>query len=327
MLPIQDLHRQFCDYSLAVKGNTPRTIKWLKDSHRYFLKRTAVSCVSQISPALIEDYIVRGRIELNWSPRTIRNRIGALKLFLDWCVQRQLIPTNPATTIPLPKLDTLVPKHLSVEQAAELLLWTRNFRYGYHFERARAVAIMSVFIFAGLRAQELLNLNRDDLKFDDRNLLVRCGKGRKDRLIPMNIELSEALLAYLCERDRLNRQHPRLFLSVNRDAPMGYKALQRLVSKLRQASGIYFYPHLLRHTFATLMLEGGADIFAISKMLGHSDIKTTMIYLTATTTHLRSEVGKHPLSATATRPRSSTASGFPSTPMHTSGSWQYGRAP
>ena len=75
----------------------------------------------------------------------------------------------------------------------------------------------------------------------------------------------------------------------------GEKAIPRLVDKLRRASGIYFTPHMLRHTFATLMLEGGADIYAISKMMGHSDIKTTTIYLSASTEHLKGEINKHAL--------------------------------
>ena len=87
-------------------------------------------------------------------------------------------------------------------------------------------------------------------------------------------------------------------IHLKKDRRIGVKAIPRLVKKLRDASGVYFSPHMLRHTFATLMLEGGADIFAISKMMGHSDIKTTTIYLSATTAHLQAEVDKHPLALT-----------------------------
>lgn len=131
-----------------------------------------------------------------------------------------------------------------------------------------------------------------------RNLLVRSGKGNKDRLIPLEDALIRSKQAYLTDRERLKRVHPRLFVSLTDDRPMGYQAVKRLVDKLRDKSGIHFTPHMLRHTFATLMLEGGADIYAISNMMGHSDIKTTTIYLTATTAHLHKEITKHPLGAT-----------------------------
>jgi len=164
----------------------------------------------------------------------------------------------------------------------------------------RAIAIISTFIYTGIRLQELLNLNIEDVRFEDRSLLVRSGKGNKDRLIPLEDALIRILEAYLKDRDRVNREHPRLFVSLTSDRPMRYKAIQRLVEKLREKSGIHFSPHMLRHTFATLMLEGGVDIYALSNMMGHSDIKikTTTIYLTATAAHLHKEIIKHPLGAT-----------------------------
>ena len=188
-----------------------------------------------------------------------------------------------------------LPEHLTRDQALDLLDWTRSYRYAYPFERARAIALISTFIFTGVRAQELIDLNLADVRFEDRSLWVRAGKGEKGRLIPMTHDLMRVLTAYLKERDRLGRAHPRLFVSVKSDQPITYKSIQRLVHKLRDKSGIYFYPHMLRHTFATLMLEGGADIYAISRMMGHSDIKTTTIYFTATATHLQGEINKHPL--------------------------------
>ena len=289
-------HRQFCEYATAFKGNTPRTIQWYKEILGYFLKDTQIQSVTQITRSIIEDYVVRGKLDKNWAAKTTRTRISALKVFLDWCVRKELIEQNPATDIELPKLRSKVPEHLTKDQATELLIWTRNYRYSYKFERVRAVAVISLLVFSGIRAQELLNLNIEDVRLEDRSLFFRCGKGGKDRLIPMDIILMEVLQTYLKDHDRLKRKNPRFFLTLQADKPMTYKSLQLLVQKLGKASGIYFYAHMLRHTFATLMLEGGADIFAISKMLGHSDIKTTMIYLTATTAHLQSEVRKHPLS-------------------------------
>lgn len=297
MSQIQQQHRHFCEYSLTFKGNTPRTIKWYEDTFRHFLKEMPIQNASEITLAVVEDYVMRGKIDRHWSARTIRNRLSALKLFLDFCVSRVWIDSNPALDVPLPKLPMQVPAHLSKEQAFDLLEWTRNYRYSYRFERQRAVAIISLFMFTGIRLQELLNLNTEDVRLEERRLHVRCGKGQKDRMIPVEATLIDPLKAYLKERDRLGRQHPRFFVSMKSDNPMLYQTVKRLVEKLRVKSGIYFHPHMLRHTFATLMLEGGADLFAIQKMMGHSDIKTTTIYLSATTTHLQAEVDKHPLAS------------------------------
>ena len=258
-----------------------------------------MECISEISHPVIKHYIVKGKVDRQWTARTIRNRLSALKLFLDWGVKELLIADNPATEIPLPKLDIKVPKHLTKEQAQDILVWTRNFPYSYKFERSRAIAIIYTLIFTGIRAQELLNLNCEDIRIQDRSLLIKFGKGNKERLIPLlDCQHIDALEKYLKDRVRLKRVSPCFFLQVRSDRPMTYKALQLLVEKLRARSGIYFFPHMLRHTFATLMLEGGADLVAIKEMMGHSDIKTTMIYLTATTAHLRSEAKKHPLSST-----------------------------
>jgi len=291
-------HRQFCEYSLTFKGNTPRTIKWYQSTFGHFLKWADIECISEISYLVIKQYIVRGKMEKQWKARTIRNRLMALKLFLDWGFEERLISENPAKEVPLPKLDINVPEHLTEDQAFDLLEWTRNFRYTYKSEKLRSIAIIYTLIFTGIRAQELLNLNVEDIRLDDQSLFVRGGKGKKDRLIPLlDHQHINVLKAYLKDRDRLKRSNPRFLLQVRSDKPMTYKALQLLVEKLRKRSGIYFFPHMLRHTFATLMLEGGADLVAIKEMMGHSDIKTTMIYLTATTAHLRSEARKHPLSS------------------------------
>ena len=290
-------HEAFCQHSLVFKGNTPRTVDWLAETFGYFQKGTGVQSVTDIDQFMIEDYVVCGQTEKGWSAKTIRNRINALKIFLDWCVKRKLIVENPAVGIDLPKLEKRLPEHLTKAAAFELLEWTRNYPFAYRFERKRAVVMISLLMFTGVRAQELLDLNLDDIRLDSREIWVRSGKGKKGRMIPMCLDLYHALKAYLKERDRLGRNHPRLLVAVNCDRPLGYRGLQRLVSRLRESSGIYFYPHMLRHTFATLMLEGGADIYAISKMLGHSDIKTTTIYLSVTTGHLQSEITKHPLNS------------------------------
>ena len=121
------------------------------------------------------------------------------------------------------------------------------------------------------------------------------GKGNKDRLIPLHFRVGLYLRDYLKERDRLGRTSPFLLVGARSDNPIQYRSVTDLVKKVKKASGIYFAPHMLRHTFATLMLEGGCDIYSLSRMMGHSDISTTTIYLSASVTHLQAQMTKHPL--------------------------------
>jgi site-specific recombinase XerD len=152
-----------------------------------------------------------------------------------------------------------------------------------------------MFLFAGLRKAELLNLKFTDVDLENMSIFVRQGKGSKDRIVPIPQKLAEILRVYLQERSRLKKTCPEFFTSLNRNCGFTNTGMKRLVEKIVKASKIQFSVHKLRHTFATLMLEGGCDIYSLSRMLGHSDIKTTTIYLSATAEHLRQQIIKHPL--------------------------------
>jgi len=152
-----------------------------------------------------------------------------------------------------------------------------------------------MFIFTGVRRKELLTLKYADVDIENLSLFIREGKGGKDRVIPISYTLAEILKKYLEERKRLKKTCPEFFTSLNRNIGFTDSGMKRLVERFKKASGLQFGIHKLRHTFATLMLEGGCDIYSLSKMMGHSDIKTTTIYLAASAEHLRGQMTKHPL--------------------------------
>jgi site-specific recombinase XerD len=133
------------------------------------------------------------------------------------------------------------------------------------------------------------------LDIENMTIFVRQGKGSKDRIVPMSYTLALSLKSYLGYRRKLNKSCPEFFTSLIRNQAFTDSGLRRLVDQISKASGIEFTIHKLRHTFATLMLEGGCDIYSLSKMMGHSDIKTTTIYLAASAEHLRSQMTKHPM--------------------------------
>ena len=295
MSNLTDLHHRFCQHSLAFKGNTPRTIYWFQTDFRMFLKFNPIEELDQLTKEVIEDWILYGKLERNWKPQTIKPRIQSMKLFLEWCVLQEYIEENPCKNIPIPKLPKLLPKHLTADQAHTLMDWVRNFPYDYKFDKFRSIAIIATFIYTGVRKAELENLKFEDIDIDNKMLCVRQGKCSKDRIIPLHNNLIIHLEQYLKERKRLKKTCPYFFTSMRQDSRMGDKVINRLVSKIKTKSKIKFYPHLLRHTFATLMLEGGCNLYSLSKMMGHSDIKTTTIYLGVTETHLKEQITKHPL--------------------------------
>ncbi|WP_084691901.1 tyrosine-type recombinase/integrase [Desulfobacter vibrioformis] len=295
MTEILTLHRRFRDYSFAFKGNTPRTVRWFHDSMRSFVTHSGIEKLDEATRGQIEEWLFRGKNERSWSAKTIRNHLQALSSFFEWCVKEEFLPENPVKKISRPKLPKRIPKHLTKEQALNLIEWAWNFNYSYKFERSRAAAIIATFIFSGVRLQELVNLKLQEIDLENKTLFVKSGKGEKDRIVPLCPRLIEILKAYLKDRNRLKKNCPYFFTAMREDNRMGDKVIPRLVQRLREKSGIYFYPHMLRHTFATLMLEGGCDLFSLSKMMGHSDIKTTTIYLSATAGHLQEQIAKHPL--------------------------------
>jgi site-specific recombinase XerD len=202
---------------------------------------------------------------------------------------------NPIKDIEVPKIEKRLPPKLTKQDATKLLEIVYNYPYDYKFLRYRNHAIFSTFIFAGLRKKELVNLKLTDIDIENLTIFINQGKGSKDRVIPITYTLAMSLKRYLEERKRLRKTCSQFFVSLNRDSGFTHSGLMRLVNHIKRASGVHFTIHKLRHTFATLMLEGGCDIYSLSKMMGHDNIKTTTIYLAASAEHLRSQMTKHPL--------------------------------
>lgn len=294
-MDIEILLQKFYDYSLFIKGYSKETIKRYRQIISFYRRFAKVSQIKEITEENIRAFLLYGRTERAWRATTFILYHKSLLVFCRWCVAQKYMTSNPAEDMEMPKLEKRLPPKLTKQEALKLLEIVYNYPYDYKFLRYRNHAMFSTFIFAGLRKKELLKLKLTDVDIENLSIFVNQGKGSKDRIIPMSYTLAQTLKRYLMERNRLNKTCSEFFCSLNRN--MGYtnNGLKRLVVQMRKASGIKFTIHKLRHTFATLMLEGGCDIFSLSKMMGHSDIKTTTIYLAASAEHLRSQMGKHPL--------------------------------
>lgn len=279
-----------------MKGQSPYTIKGYRETLRSFVKYTDASRLSDLTISRVESWICEGTRLCNWSPKTSSGRIKYMIVFANWLVREGVLDSNPLEGISLPRVPQRIPKRLSVQQAEDLLRYTRNCRYASKFVAARAYGIIATLLYTGVRKRELRDLELRDVDLKHDVLMVRQGKGAKDRIIPIPHQLQGILADYL--KQRLSRgfsDQPFFFVGNSGRGRLANKVLYRLVTKLRKASGIYFAPHMLRHTYATLMLEGGCDLFSLSKLMGHADIKTTTIYLSATVKHLQEQVLKHPV--------------------------------
>lgn len=294
-MPIKTLFDDFCHYAKYIRGVSPDTIKRYRQNVSYFLKFTEIECIQEVTQGKVLSFFMYGRVERNWKPTTYRTFHMSLLVFFRWCVRHGHLEMNHAEPIELPRMERTLPKGLSKLDAEKLLEVVYNYPYTSEFQRFRNHAIFATFIFSGLRRSELINLRFTDVDVENRTIFVSKGKGNKDRYVPMCSTLAQILDRYVMERTKEKKTCSEFFTSSVRNTGLRLGGLLHIVKAIKKASGIKFGCHALRHTFATLMLEGGCDIFSLSKMLGHSDIRITTVYMFASKEHLREQAMKHPM--------------------------------
>lgn len=294
-MDIKIIAQEFYEYSIHIKGFSKATVRRYRYVIDSYCKIKAVSELSQVTQESVRDLLFFGRTQRNWSSNTTMVFHKSLLVFFRWCGDRGYMEGNPVISIEKPRIEQRIPKKFTKQEALRLIEIVENYPHKQSFLRYRNAAIFATFVFAGLRRSELLNLKYGDVDLENLTLFVRQGKGAKDRIIPLSSTLTRYLKRYVEERHKRHRTCPEFFTSLQFNQGFTSEGLKHLLKIIEPAVGFKFSVHKLRHTFATLMLEGGCDIYSLSKMLGHSDIKTTTIYLAATAEHLRAQMMKHPL--------------------------------
>lgn len=294
-MDIEILTDQFYDYSKYMKGLSKTTLKNYRDVIPYFCRSIDATNIEDINEKNVRQFFITGRTEKYWKPKTFISYHNVLLIFFRYCIDQGFMTENFIDSIECPKIPKSLPKKIPTNDALRLLEIIMNYPFTNNFLRYRNHAIFSTFIYTGLRKSELLNLKVMDVDIDNRTIFVRNGKGAKDRILPMSHTLASRLKKYIQERKKKNKTCPEFFASNNKNQGFTDSGLRHLTKELKSVSKIQFTIHRLRHTFATLMIEGGCDIYSLSKMMGHSDISTTTIYLSTTAEHLRGQMLKHPL--------------------------------
>jgi len=275
------------------------TIGWYKRCVKPYLKylryNALESTLTSLDVKTLRAYYISHRLRGN-APRSILNAMQGMRSFCNFLVKRGYLPENPLNHIEKPKLARRLPEFLDEKESRELLLACINLKRMYKSRWSRDVAIIALFLYAGLRKRELLNLTLNDINMDKRYIKVFAKS--KERIVSLNETVKEFLADYLKVRPK-RENVPQVFVSTNRkQSALTEQGLYDLFRDLRKQ--IHFQkkvtPQILRHTFCTLMLRGGVNIRDIQLLVGHADISTTArFYLGCDEKQLGGAIDRHPL--------------------------------
>ena len=271
---------KFLKYLEIERAASPHTLRAYRKDLEEFSKFV------NIKPEDVELADVRGfiaeQIKSGLNKTSVSRRLASIRSFFKFLYREGYKKSNPAKLVSKPKLPKLLPRFLSVDDAFALV----ESPAGTGFLPARDRAILELLYSSGLRVSEISSLNIDDINTKEGFLKVK-GKGRKERMVPVGSKAIDAIKSYMVERIALKSKDRFLFL--NRTGKgLSDRGVRRLVVKYARMTGISgkIGPHALRHTFATHLLQGGADLRVIQELLGHSSLSTTQKYTHLDVTHL-----------------------------------------
>ena len=298
-----DLPRNLTEYlshlsvERGLSSNTVAAYRRDLDTYLAFLARCGIASVASVDRHTIEDFVLDRR-EGGYADSSIERALSAVKGFHRFLLREGAVEANPAAAVQLPKKAQRLPDLISIDQAQALL----DQPFPDTAPGARDHAALEVLYGCGLRASELVGLDLRDLYLDEEFLRV-FGKGSKERLVPIAGAAKRALAAYvedgaraeLAAHARTSAATSAVFLNA-RGTRLSRQTLHALCERYGRAVGIEgLHPHELRHSFATHMLAGGADLRVLQEILGHADISTTQIYTHVDRTHIREEyLAAHP---------------------------------
>lgn len=264
---------EFCEYNQAERGLAENTIEaYLRDLFDFcnFLNDFDIDDVNKVTRIHLNLYIKKLR-ERKLKPTSVVRKIAALRGWFGWLAINGQITSDPTLTLEHPKLAERLPKVLTTDDIERILDLKMT-----DLERA----IFELLYACGLRVSELCNLKTNNL--DSKAGFVRCvGKGSKERLIPVGKQALKFIAKYLKTRDFICKKFllktKNLFINLN-GRNVTRQDVYTFIKKIAEKIGKKASPHTIRHSFATHLLENGADLRVVQELLGHSDVSTTQLY-------------------------------------------------
>lgn len=241
--------------NLKLRNYSKETIK----SYLSHIKKYLEFCKDKgINPKSAKKFLLNKLSNAGANPSSISHNVFALKYFFKEILHQKL-------ELPNPKRNKVIPEILSIYEIKKMIDSTTNIKHQL---------IIKLLYGCGLRVSEIVNLKKKDINFEEELIKINLAKGRKDRFVKIPSSLKEKLESYCKISDS------EILFPSNRKARLNKKTILKIVKNAAKKARIKkrVYPHLLRHSFATHLLEQGTDLKIIQKLLGHSDIKTTQIY-------------------------------------------------
>ena len=291
--PAEDIREEFIQFLAVEKGLAGNTLEsYGRDLDKFFLFLRKEKLVWEAAREADLVRFIHHQSRAGLAPRSLARLISSLKAFFKFVILDGRLDRNPTLHLSSPKAWLMLPRFLSVEEVRKLLAQPDV----SEVRGMRDRAMLEVMYAAGLRVSELVGLRILDVHLKDGFVLCR-GKGGKERIVPIGASAVEAVGRYLAEaRPKPAEESEAIFLT-RRDGPFTRQGFWKMLRGQARKAGLQakVHPHVLRHSFATHLLEGGADLRSVQLMLGHSQITTTQIYTHVSRERLRRVYDKfHP---------------------------------
>lgn len=270
---------EFIDVEKGLSDNTVNAYRRDLSGFLEFCSDKGIMGVEYITRSHLNSYILELR-KNSLNPRSVVRKMASIRGFFKWLCANGYINNNPASTLEQPKLPKRLPKVMTMQEVKEI----------FHSDLDTEQSLIVELLYdCGLRVSELVNLRIGDI--DMKSRYVRCfGKGSKERLVPFGKKAKESVNKYLKERETLilkyNLNTKKLFITKT-GRLLNRQDVYNFISKLGEKIHKHISPHTLRHTFATHLLENGADLRVVQELLGHSDVSTTQLYTHITKKRLK----------------------------------------
>ena len=292
---MQELFDKYIAYLEVERNVSPYTVRnYTNDLVEFFnfVGDSGVESLKEINKQTIRSYLSH-LMEQGRAKSSIARRLSAIRSFYRYLMREEIIPVSPAATTASPKLDRRLPTFLTVEEAKRLVESPDISQPQGQRDRA----LLELLYASGLRISELVNMNVEQVNLATNEIRV-WGKGAKERVVLIGAPAASALSTYISEgRQPLLAGRKNNALFINRyGGRLPARRVQKILAKYARMIDKKVHPHMLRHTFATHLLDGGADLKVVQELLGHADLSSTQIYTHVTQSRARKiYLAAHPM--------------------------------